>query len=141
MLTPERATALLGPSENQTITKLRLSTKSFGLGAAQVAERVLRAIYANRLYVITHEEGLTPLKPWIDQVKAVSSKSQLPRLYAQAAKNGVGSPFGAYVGQDDKNPDNTGDERLHRLSAALGRFPRSWFRAAADRLPASRALL
>jgi NAD(P)-dependent dehydrogenase (short-subunit alcohol dehydrogenase family) len=27
-----------------------------------VAERVLRAIYANRLYVITHEEGLTPLK-------------------------------------------------------------------------------
>ncbi len=27
-----------------------------------VAERVLRAIYANRLYVITHEEGLTPLQ-------------------------------------------------------------------------------
>src|SRR5678815_1966745 len=27
-----------------------------------VAARVLRAIYANRLYVITHEEGLTPLK-------------------------------------------------------------------------------
>jgi NAD(P)-dependent dehydrogenase (short-subunit alcohol dehydrogenase family) len=27
-----------------------------------VADRVLRAIYANRLYVITHEEGLTPLK-------------------------------------------------------------------------------
>ena len=27
-----------------------------------VAERVLRAIYANRLYVITHQEGLTPLK-------------------------------------------------------------------------------
>jgi NAD(P)-dependent dehydrogenase (short-subunit alcohol dehydrogenase family) len=27
-----------------------------------VAERVLRAIYANRLYVITHEEGLIPLK-------------------------------------------------------------------------------
>ncbi|MGH7396893.1 MAG: SDR family NAD(P)-dependent oxidoreductase [Candidatus Rokuibacteriota bacterium] len=27
-----------------------------------VAERVLRAIYANRLYVITHEEGLTPLR-------------------------------------------------------------------------------
>jgi len=27
-----------------------------------VAGRVLRAIYANRLYVITHEEGLTPLK-------------------------------------------------------------------------------
>jgi NAD(P)-dependent dehydrogenase (short-subunit alcohol dehydrogenase family) len=27
-----------------------------------VAERVIRAIYANRLYVITHEEGLDPLR-------------------------------------------------------------------------------
>jgi NAD(P)-dependent dehydrogenase (short-subunit alcohol dehydrogenase family) len=27
-----------------------------------VADRVLRAIYANRLYVITHEEGLAPLR-------------------------------------------------------------------------------
>jgi hypothetical protein len=32
------------------------------LSPEHVAERVLRAIYANRLYVITHEEGLTPLR-------------------------------------------------------------------------------
>ncbi len=32
------------------------------LSPEHVAERVLRAIYANRLYVITHEEGLVPLK-------------------------------------------------------------------------------
>ena len=32
------------------------------LSPDHVAERVLRAIYANRLYVITHVEGLTPLK-------------------------------------------------------------------------------
>jgi NAD(P)-dependent dehydrogenase (short-subunit alcohol dehydrogenase family) len=32
------------------------------LDAAHVAERVLRAIAANRLYVITHEEGLEPLR-------------------------------------------------------------------------------
>jgi NAD(P)-dependent dehydrogenase (short-subunit alcohol dehydrogenase family) len=32
------------------------------LSPEHVAERVLRAIYANRLYVITHEEGLAPLK-------------------------------------------------------------------------------
>ena len=44
MLTPDRATALLSPYENQTVPKLRLSTKSFGLGAAQVAERVLRSL-------------------------------------------------------------------------------------------------
>ena len=32
------------------------------LEPAHVAERVLRAIRANRLYVITHDEGLTPLR-------------------------------------------------------------------------------
>jgi NAD(P)-dependent dehydrogenase (short-subunit alcohol dehydrogenase family) len=32
------------------------------LAPEHVAERVLRAIYADRLYVITHEEGLTPLR-------------------------------------------------------------------------------
>ncbi|HEV8441401.1 MAG TPA: SDR family NAD(P)-dependent oxidoreductase [Methylomirabilota bacterium] len=32
------------------------------LTPAHVAERVLRAIIANRLYVITHEEGLEPLR-------------------------------------------------------------------------------
>ena len=32
------------------------------LEPAHVAERVLRAIVANRLYVITHDEGLTPLR-------------------------------------------------------------------------------
>jgi NAD(P)-dependent dehydrogenase (short-subunit alcohol dehydrogenase family) len=32
------------------------------LDAAHVAERVLRAIAANQLYVITHEEGLEPLR-------------------------------------------------------------------------------
>ncbi len=32
------------------------------LTADHVAERVLRAIRANRLYIITHEEGLTPLR-------------------------------------------------------------------------------
>ncbi len=32
------------------------------LEPGHVADRVLRAIHANRLYVITHEEGLTPLR-------------------------------------------------------------------------------
>jgi NAD(P)-dependent dehydrogenase (short-subunit alcohol dehydrogenase family) len=35
-----------------------------------VAERVLRAIYHNRLYVITHEEGLTPLRRRFERMAA-----------------------------------------------------------------------
>lgn len=50
-------------------------------------------------------KGLAPIKPWLDQIKGLSNRSALPSLYADAAKNGVGTPFAAFVGQDDKNPD------------------------------------
>lgn len=41
-----------------------------------VAERVLRAIYANRLYVITHEEGLTPLKRRFERMAQAIEESR-----------------------------------------------------------------
>ncbi|MBO9711850.1 M13 family metallopeptidase [Sphingomonas sp.] len=50
-------------------------------------------------------KGLAPIKPWLDQVKALKGKAGYPALIAQARMNGVGGPFGAYVGQDDKEPE------------------------------------
>ncbi|UZK66969.1 M13 family metallopeptidase [Sphingomonas sp. M1-B02] len=50
-------------------------------------------------------KGLAPIQPWLNQIKAVKSKAGLPALYAQAARNGVRSPIGGYVGQDDKEPE------------------------------------
>jgi putative endopeptidase len=50
--------------------------------------------------------GLTPLKPWLDQISAVKSKAALPMLYSQADEIGVGAPFRMFVGQDDKLPEN-----------------------------------
>jgi len=41
-----------------------------------VADRVLRAIYANRLYVITHEEGLTPLKRRFERMAQAIEESK-----------------------------------------------------------------
>lgn len=51
------------------------------------------------------QKGLTSFQPWLDQVKGLESKAALPALYAEAMKLGIGTPFGGYVGQDDKNPD------------------------------------
>lgn len=51
-------------------------------------------------------KGLAPIQPWLNQIKGLSNRSALPALYAEAAKNGVSTPFATYVGQDDKNPDN-----------------------------------
>ncbi len=50
-------------------------------------------------------KGLAPAKPWIDQIKGLSSKAGYPALIATARRNGVGSPFAAYIGQDDKEPE------------------------------------
>ncbi|WP_426267709.1 M13 family metallopeptidase [Sphingomonas sp. LHG3443-2] len=51
-------------------------------------------------------KGLAPIQPWLAQIKALNNRAALPALYAAAARNGVRTPLGAGVGQDDKNPDS-----------------------------------
>ncbi|WP_037501721.1 M13 family metallopeptidase [Sphingomonas jaspsi] len=50
-------------------------------------------------------KGLAPFEPWLSQVRGLKSKAGLADLYGRADRIGIGSPFGFYVGQDDKNPD------------------------------------
>jgi putative endopeptidase len=51
-------------------------------------------------------KGLTPLDPWLNQVRGLKSKSDIAELYAQADEIGVSIPFRMFVSQDDKAPDN-----------------------------------
>ena len=46
------------------------------LTPAHVAERVLRAVVANRLYVITHEEGLDPLRRRFQRMERAIEESR-----------------------------------------------------------------
>jgi NAD(P)-dependent dehydrogenase (short-subunit alcohol dehydrogenase family) len=46
------------------------------LSPEHVAERVLRAIHANRLYVITHEEGLAPLRRRFERMEQAIEESR-----------------------------------------------------------------
>src|SRR3546814_5006613 len=48
-------------------------------------------------------KGLTPIKPWLEEIKGLSSKADYALLAAKANRNGVDGPFGAFVGQDDKD--------------------------------------
>jgi putative endopeptidase len=62
--------------------------------------------YATYLDTATIDaKGLAPIVPWLNQIKAVKAKSGLANLYAQAARNGIGTPFRGGVGQDDKEPE------------------------------------
>jgi len=51
-------------------------------------------------------KGLAPIKPWLDKVKALSSKTAYAALVAEADRRGISGPFGAWIGQDDKNPQS-----------------------------------
>jgi len=62
--------------------------------------------YAAYLDLATVEaRGLTPIQPWLAEIKAVNSQADYAKIVAKASRNGVDTPFGGFVGQDDKAPD------------------------------------
>ena len=64
------------------------------------------AIYASFMDEAALEaKGLAPFTPWLDQIRGTTTKAALPKLYADASRMAVGMPFGGFVGQDDKQPD------------------------------------
>ncbi len=61
--------------------------------------------YAAFLDAATVEaRGMAPIQPWLAKIRA-ADKAAMPALLAEADRNGVGTLFAGFVGQDDKNPD------------------------------------
>ena len=50
-------------------------------------------------------KGLAPLQPWLTEINRLDKRSGYAGLLAKAGRYGVGTPFGLFVGQDDKQPD------------------------------------
>ena len=50
-------------------------------------------------------KGIAPIKPWLDEIRALKAKAGYAALAAKADRMAIGTPFGSYVGQDDKNPE------------------------------------
>ena len=50
-------------------------------------------------------KGLAPFEPWLGQVRGLTSKKGLAALYAEADRLGINGPFGMFIGQDDKAPE------------------------------------
>jgi putative endopeptidase len=63
--------------------------------------------YASFLNENTVEaRGMAPINPWLNEIRGLKNTAGLAALLAKADRMGIGGPFGGYVGQDDKNPDN-----------------------------------
>ena len=81
-------------------------------------------------------KGLAPFAPWLDQVRGLKSRSGLADLYAEAMKLGIGTPFGGFVGQDDKAPDQY---ILQFYQSGLGMPDRDYYLSKDPKLAETRA--
>jgi putative endopeptidase len=81
-------------------------------------------------------KGLAPFEPWLGQVRGVKSKGALPQIYGEASQLGIGTPFGGFVNQDDKAPDQY---ILNFFQAGLGMPDRDYYLSADPKLAETRA--
>ena len=81
-------------------------------------------------------KGLTPLDPWLNQIRAVKSKAALAKLYADADEIGIGGPFRMFVGQDDKAPDQY---TLNFIQGGIGMPDRDYYLSKDAKLVDTRA--
>jgi putative endopeptidase len=76
-------------------------------------------------------KGLAPIEPWLKQIRGLKSKTGYPALAAAAARNGVGTPFAAFVNQDRKNPDTYA---MNLFQSGLGMPDRDYYLSADPKL-------
>jgi putative endopeptidase len=69
-------------------------------------------------------KGLTPFEPWLGQVRELKSKKGLAALYAEADRLSIDGPFGMFVGQDDKAPEQYA---LNTFQSGLGMPDRDYY--------------
>jgi putative endopeptidase len=90
------------------------------------------AAYATYLDTATIEsKGLTPIKPWLNQIRGLKSKAGYPALAAAAARNGVSTPFATSVQQDRKAPDRY---VMNLFQSGLGMPDRDYYLSADPKL-------
>jgi putative endopeptidase len=115
----------------------RERTKTLIEESARDPNSRIGAVYASFMDEAAVEaKGLAPLEPWLNQVRGIKSKSQLPQMFAQAAQFGIGTPFGGFVNQDDKAPDQY---ILNFFQAGLGMPDRDYYLKADAKLAETRA--
>lgn len=83
--------------------------------------------YASYLDTARVEElGLTPIRPWLGKIKALSDRKGYPALVAEADAMRIGGPLVYWVWQDDKEPTQA---RLMIDQGGIGLLDRNMYLA------------
>ncbi len=69
-------------------------------------------------------KGLAPFDPWLNEVRGIKSKNDLPKVYADADRMAIDTPYQMFVGQDRKNSDQYA---LNVLQGGLGMPDRDYY--------------
>ena len=81
-------------------------------------------------------KGLTPFEPWLSEVRAIKAKKDLPKLYSDADRLGIDTPFPMFVGQDRKASDQYA---LNVVQGGLGMPDRDYYLSSDPKLVETRA--
>ena len=81
-------------------------------------------------------KGLAGFEPWLSKVRGLSTKANLADLYAEADRLSISGPFGMFVGQDDKSPENYA---LNMLQSGLGMPDRDYYLSTDSKLTETKA--
>ena len=81
-------------------------------------------------------KGLAPFEPWLSQVRSIKSKRDLPKLYSDADRLGIGIPYRMFVGQDRKASDRYA---LNVSQGGIGMPDRDYYLSADPKLADTRA--
>jgi putative endopeptidase len=80
--------------------------------------------------------GLTPIQPWLNEIKGLSGRAGYAALAAKAGRYGIAIPFGLFVGQDDKSPDRYVTQMFQ---GGIGMPDRDYYLLPDERMQAIRA--
>jgi len=103
---PSRRTSPITAPSTRWTTCRASGPEAFSKPRRRTPDSKIGNAYASYLDAATVEKkGLSPVRPWIDRIRAVKDKAAYARLAAEAARAGIDGPFGFYVNQDDKDPE------------------------------------
>ena len=94
-------TVLSDRSDERTKEIIMNAKASDGLEAKKIADYF--ASFMDEAAI--EQKGLTPIKADLDAIAKIKDTKGLVTAFAKHSRIGRGSPLGAYVGQDDKNPE------------------------------------
>ncbi|MBV8685193.1 MAG: M13 family metallopeptidase [Alphaproteobacteria bacterium] len=81
-------------------------------------------------------KGLAPLQPWLNRIRGLGGKAGYPALVAEATRNSLRGPVVAFVGQDDKEPEQYA---LSLVQSGLGMPDRDYYLKPDPKLAETRA--